>query len=320
MTVLSVFDGISCAYEALLRAKKPISLYFASETDAAAIKVSKQRHNDTLVDGIVHLGQVEKISSIARFPHLDLLIGGSPCQGFSRIGDGENFEHDGSKLFYEYVKLKNEIKPDYFLLENVVMRREWAAIITEALGVEPIIINSNLVSAQNRERMYWTNIPGVTQPRDLRIFYPNIAEYSIPRLFKKTLDPEKNLNLKDFVGCKDLPRPISFTTRRSEAGKEHRARGYALGLGDTTSWLPHHKEMWPRYDLKVNCITTSPNRDHIVMDEDGDFRRLTVLECERAQTLPDNYTDCGLSDSKRLELIGNGFTVDVIAHILKFIP
>lgn len=310
MVVISCFDGLAGAYEALKRIGREPEVYYSFEIDDKAVKVAKANHPK-----IVALGSIERAQDLA-LPRPDLLIGGSPCQGFSRLGEGGAFTHFGSKLFYDFVALKEQINPRYFLLENVVMRKDWNQVITDALGVEPILINSNLVSAQNRERLYWTNIPGVKIPRDRKIFYPNIAEYNVPRLFKNMIDIN-GYRLQQFVNFRDITVPITFVQRRNEAGKAHRNMGYRQGKGDTTSWKKEHKEFVPRWDLKLNCITTSLNKEHVILDEDYDLRRLTVLECERAQTLPDNYTDVGISDSKRIELIGNGFTVDVIAHILK---
>lgn len=160
MKVLSLFDGISCGRLALERAGIPVESYIAYEIDENAIAVSRSNYPD-----IIQAGDV-LTADFTQYEGVDLLIGGSPCQGFSASGKCLNFEDPRSKLFFEYVRAIREAKPKYFLLENVVMKKEWSAVITEQLGVEPILLNSSLVSAQNRNRLYWTNIPGVTPPVD----------------------------------------------------------------------------------------------------------------------------------------------------------
>lgn len=202
MNVLSLFDGISCGRVALERVGIVIDKYFASETNDLAISVSKKNYND-----IIHIGDVRDIYTDT-FNKIDLLIGGSPCQSFSSAGSmsgmtttqhidiltleqylelKENgFEFDGySYLFWEYVRILKELKPMYFLLENVRMAHKWKNIITNALSVEPILINSELVSAQSRPRLYWTNIPGVAQPIDKHIFIDDIIEKDISHTYLK---------------------------------------------------------------------------------------------------------------------------------------
>jgi len=169
MNVLSLFDGMSCGQIALNRANIQYNNYFASEIDKNAIKVTQHHYPNT-----VQLGDVTKIEFIAS--KIDLLIGGSPCQGFSFAGKQLNFDDSRSKLFFEFVRLIDECKPTYFLLENVVMKKEYEDVITQYLGVEPIKINSSLVSAQNRVRLYWTNIPNVKEPEDRNISLSDILE------------------------------------------------------------------------------------------------------------------------------------------------
>ena len=153
MRVLSLFDGMSCGQIALKKAGIPVTKYFASEIDKHAIKVTQENFPDT-----IQLGSVTDVTT-DQVGEIDLLIGGSPCQGFSFAGKNLNFDDPRSKLFFEYVRLLKELKPKYFLMENVRMSKKSQDIISEHLGVEPIVINSNLVSAQNRHRLYWTNIP-----------------------------------------------------------------------------------------------------------------------------------------------------------------
>ena len=169
MNVLSLFDGMSCGQIALDRLGLPVTNYYASEVDKYAIKVAKKNFPNT-----IHLGDVRGVKAEDLEP-IDLLIGGSPCQGFSFAGRQLNFDDPRSQLFWEYVRLLKELKPKYFLLENVKMKQESMDVITEALGVEPIEINSALVSAQNRKRLYWTNIP-FEMPKDKGIVLNDILE------------------------------------------------------------------------------------------------------------------------------------------------
>ena len=170
MNVLSLFDGMSCGQLALERAGIPIDNYFAAEIDKYAIKVTQANFPET-----VQLGDVTAIDPDS-LPDIDILIGGSPCQGFSFAGKQLNFDDPRSKLFWEYVRLLKALKPKYFLLENVKMKKESMDVITDALGVEPVFINSNLVSAQNRQRYYWTNIPVDKLPDDKGIVLADILE------------------------------------------------------------------------------------------------------------------------------------------------
>lgn len=165
MNVLSLFDGMSCGQIALNRAGIAYDKYYASEIDKHAIKVTQHNYPNT-----VQLGDVTQVNKDS-LPEIDLLLGGSPCQGFSFAGKQLNFNDPRSALFFEYVRLKNELKPKWFLLENVVMKQEYQDVISSLLGVQPIMINSALVSAQSRKRLYWTNIPNVTQPEDKGLLF-----------------------------------------------------------------------------------------------------------------------------------------------------
>jgi DNA-cytosine methyltransferase len=170
LNVLSLFDGMSCGRIALERVGIKVNKYYASEIDKHAIKVTQHNYPDT-----IQLGSVTEIKG-TDLPQIDLLIGGSPCQGFSFAGKGLNFEDPRSKLFFEFVRLLKDCNPKYFLLENVKMKQEFQDIISEQLGVRPILINSSLVSAQNRERLYWTNIPIEGLPNDKGLFLKDIIE------------------------------------------------------------------------------------------------------------------------------------------------
>ena len=168
MNVLGLFDGMSCGQIALNKAGIKYNKYFSSEIDKFAIQVTQHNYPET-----IQIGDVTQVKG-SDLPQIDLLIGGSPCQGFSFAGKQLNFNDERSKLFFEFVRLMEECKPKYFLLENVVMKKEYEDVITEHMGVKPILINSNLVSAQNRKRLYWTNIPNIEQPEDSNITMSNI--------------------------------------------------------------------------------------------------------------------------------------------------
>ena len=276
MNVLSLFDGMSCGQIALDRLGVKYDKYYASEIDPHSIKVAKSNYPET-----IHLGDVTKIHS-ADLPQIDLLIGGSPCQGFSFAGKELNFEDPRSSLFFEYVRLLRELKPKYFLLENVVMQKKFQNIISFQLGVMPIMINSNLVSAQNRKRLYWTNIPNVDQPSDKEIKLNDILE--IPGSGGRIVGRRLNNGVRDDYNT-SLPR-----VQRLEINKDPQ---------------------------KSNCLSTV-QKDCIVTTNES-YRNLTILECERLQTVPDNYTSAACK-SQRIKMLGNGWTVDVICHILGKIP
>ena len=178
INILSLFDGISCGQVAFERAGILVNQYFASEIDEKAIKVTQTNYPKT-----IQLGSILNWESWD-LPKIDILIGGSPCTGFSQAGKGLNFDDPQSKLYFEFVKVLNAVKPKYFLLENVRMNKEFRDIISSDLGVKPIEINSALVSAQNRRRLYWTNIPNVSPPEDKGILLNKVL-YHLPHGYKK---------------------------------------------------------------------------------------------------------------------------------------
>ena len=258
MNILSLFDGMSCGQIALDRLGLPVTNYYASEVDKYAITIAKKNFPNT-----IHLGDVRDVKAQDLEP-IDLLIGGSPCQGFSFAGRQLNFDDPRSKLFWEYVRLLKELKPKYFLLENVRMKQESMDVITEALGVEPIEINSALVSAQNRTRLYWTNIP-----------------FEIPQ--------DRGIVLADIL----------------EGGFVDRTKSHCLDAnyfkgGNLKSYFEKNRR-------QLVFTSTETNKK---------FRKLTPIECERLQTVPDGYT-AGVSNTQRYKMLGNGWTVDVITSILK---
>lgn len=288
MNVLSLFDGMSCGRLALNRAGIPYGKYYASEIDKHAIKVTQHNYPDT-----IQLGSVIDIKG-TDLPKIDLLIGGSPCQNLSlviinNVKHNKGLDGEKSGLFYEYLRLMIELKPKYFLLENVGgMKNKDKDIISQALGVEPIQINSNLFTAQDRDRYYWTNIPVDLDIEDREILLKDIVldydkvddsfYYKIP--FEYNGDDEKiqcTLNLK---------------------GHDIMKRVYNI-------------------NGKVGTLTCCRGGNHQKkIYQNGKCRKLTPLEYERLQTIPDNYT-YGVSNSQRYNMLGNGWTVDVIAHIFK---
>ena len=269
--VLSLFDGMSCGQLALDTLGIKVNNYFASEIDPYAIKIAKKNYPNTK-----HIGSVVDVKG-ANLPKIDLLIGGSPCQSFSNAGERTGMDGK-SKLFWEFVRVLKETNPTYFLLENVRMKKEWENIITEQLGVKPILINSRLVSAQNRPRLYWTNIPNIEQPLDRGLVLADILE--------DTWDDKFNLSEK---ACDYMSRLRNGKPR----------------------WEYHTNPL----DGKSACLTANMYKGvpYGVIKEQ--LRRLTPVECERLQTVPDNYT-AGVSDTQRFKMLGNGWTIDVIAHIL----
>ena len=290
MNVLSLFDGISCGQVALERAGIKVDNYFASEIDKYAIKVTMKNYPNT-----IQLGDVINVDGYT-LPKIDLLIGGSPCQDLSGYkydrGDVKGLEGTKSSLFYHYVRLLKEVKPTYFLLENVAsMEDKWKDIISEELGVEPIMINSSLVCAAERKRYYWTNIPNITQPNDLKIILKDIV-------VDATKVPEKYWYDKEFVYNGD-DKKVQCTLN-----------------------ISGHRQVKEVYNLngKCNTLLCDGNGGNLQKKvyQNGKCRKLMPLEYERLQTLPDNYTDC-ISDSRRYTALGNGWTVDVIAHIFSFL-
>lgn len=282
INVLSLFDGMSCGQIALNKAGIEYENYFASEIDEYAILVTQSNYPNTK-----QIGSITNIKG-SDLPIIDLLIGGSPCQGFSFAGKQLNFKDPRSKLFFEFVRLLNECKPKYFLLENVKMKKEYEDIITGYLGVKPIRINSNLLSAQNRDRIYWTNIETVEQPKDLGLLLKDVVDFDT--INRNVVD--KTRIKKYWVSKNYLQYDLT--------GKGHKSqdqRGYYLTSKHGT--LPSYGA-----SSKVKVIL-----------ENGDIVQLTPVECERLQTVPDNYTN-KVSDSQRYKMLGNGWTVDVIAHIL----
>ena len=301
MNVLSLFDGMSCGQIALEKSGFQVDKYFASEIDKHAIKVAKANYPD-----MVHLGDVRDVSA-DDLPQIDLLIGGSPCQGFSFAGKQLNFDDPRSKLFWEYVRLLKELQPKYFLLENVKMKQESMDVITEALGVEPIFINSNLVSAQNRQRYYWTNIPMGKLPDDKGIMLKDILEDGfVDRDKAHCIDANyfKGGNLKSYF--EKHRRQLVF----SDEGLCH------VGDADLKGHGYNRRVYHPDGKAPSLCAASGGNLEPKTFISPDSWRKLTPLECERLQTVPEGYT-AHVSNTQRYRMLGNGWTVDVISHILK---
>lgn len=334
MKVLSLFDGISCGMVALERAGIKVDRYVAYEIDKYAIEISKKNYPQ-----IEHCGDVTK-ADFTQYKDFDIVIGGSPCQGFSFAGKQLNFNDDRSKLYFEFERAINEVKPKYFLLENVKMKKEYSDVITKRLGVQPIEINSNLLSAQNRKRMYWTNIPNVILPKDKKIMLKDIVheneknctvdleQYKVP--FSNAL---KILDKEVYDG------KIGYFRQDSQANRVYSIHGKAVTLcgeagggaakmgqylfGCLTPDRENKRQCGQRFNTGEKFYTLTALDKHGILI-DGYIRKLTPIECERLQTLPDLYTDKGVNikkipESQRYKCLGNGWTVDVITHILNFI-
>lgn len=315
--VLSLFDGMSCGRLACDRSGLKIKKYYASEIDKFAIKVSKNNWPK-----IIHLGNIEDWGQWKiNWSSIDLVIGGSPCQGFSLAGGQLAFDDPRSKLFFVFVDILNHIKkfnPDVqFMLENVRMKQINLDIISYYLEVDPVLINSSLVSAQNRERYYWTNW-NFGQPQDKYIYLKDILESGVVDRSKSyCIDANyyKGTSIEQYI--EKGRRQIAFMYMRTEEAKRIR-KEHIRNHG--TDYCPRvQKLLGPRNDDKMNCLTATHEIDsHAILDEKINYRKLTPVECERLQTVPDNYTDC-VSNTQRYKMLGNGWTIDVIAHILKTI-
>lgn len=292
INVLSLFDGMSCGQVALQRAGIKYAKYFSSEIDKYASKVTRYNFPDT-----IQLGDVSKVRG-QDLPRIDLLIAGSPCQGFSFLGKQLNFEDPRSILFFEFVRLLKETKPTYFLLENVKMKQIYQDVITEALGVEPIEINSALVSAQDRIRLYWTNIPNVEQPQDKKIYLKDVVDGKLGSV--------KNSNEFEILRKLRSTRPRIASLYISETGFRP-VRACGGGIGEVG-------RIYSDKALKAGTLTTKYTP--LVLLENNEFRKMTPVECERLQTLPDNYSEI-VSDFQRYKMLGNGWTVSVLSHIFK---
>lgn len=335
INVLSLFDGISCGQIALERAGIKVENYFASEIDLSSIKVTQSNYPNTK-----QIGDVLNVAS-SSLPKIDLLIGGSPCQGFSFAGKQLNFDDPRSKLFFEFVRLKNECNPTYFLLENVKMKKEYQDVISSYLGVEPIMINSSLVSAQNRERYYWTNIPVSGLPDDKGLLLKDITEDGLQGLgLAQRGRYDKNKKVVQRYELNGTEKSNAMTTVSKDTlifipvDKHHSNLGL-ICLGGLTKnthklWINNGKLLQRNfsqgnrvYSERGKSATLNANNGNLggktgLYEIEGIIRKLTRLECERLQTVPDGYTN-SISDTQAIKALGNGWTVDVISFIFSFI-
>lgn len=358
INVLSVFDGMSCGQIALERSGIKVKNYYASEIDKYAIQVTKKNYPNT-----IHLGDIQNWESW-NIETPDLIIAGSPCQGFSNAGHGLNFDDPRSKLFFTFKDILFywiDRNPNLkFLLENVKMKKEWKDVISDFMGTEPILINSALVSAQNRERLYWSNWK-FEQPEDRDIYLKDIVEDGeVDRAKSFAIDANyfKGSNGNNYfnksrrqIVFKGAALRNQVTKRGTEAQLNIRKDDksncvvpsypqklnglvFVGGVGDK-DWAKDGKKLSRNYpqgrriysDAGKSTSLTSQGVGsiggytgiyQIHKDEEIYYRKLTPLECERLQTVPENYTE-GVSNTQRYKMLGNGWTVDVIAHILSFL-
>ena len=316
MNVLSLFDGMSCGQIALNRIGIKPANYYAAEVDKYAIKVTQANYPNTKQMGDVTKWREWDIN----WSSIDLLIGGSPCQGFSFAGKQLAFDDPRSKLFFVYVDILNHIRAVNprvkFMLENVRMKKEYLAVISEQLGVEPVFINSALVSAQNRQRFYWANWK-IEQPEDKGVLLADILEDDfVDRDKSHCLDANyyKGGNLKSYF--EKHRRQLVFTNPAAIVGRKLDENGKRNDKLESkpVQCLEVHEHG------KSRCLSTVA-KDTVVSDLPAGrypngkaYRKLTPIECERLQTVPDDYTN-HVSNTQRYKMLGNGWTVDVIAHI-----
>jgi DNA-cytosine methyltransferase len=311
MNVLSLFDGISCARVSLDRAGIEVNAYMSAEIDKNAIKVSEKNYPD-----IIRVGSVVGLEVEGQ---VDLLIGGSPCQDLSIAKkDRKGLEGNRSGLFWEFVRIKKECNPQWFVLENVAsMPKVDRDIITKEMGVEPVMFNASLVSAQCRKRLFWTNIP-FDLPEDRGILLKDILEAEVDDkfYFNGKIGTSQANRLHDVSG-----KSCTLSAHGGGAGaktglyKVGRDIGRRLVDGhraDADTSIPYERRIETREDDKCGTLT-SVAKDNLVVGER--IRKLTPIECERLQGLPDNYTE-GVATTNRYKCLGNAFNVDVVAHIL----
>lgn len=286
MNVLSLFDGMSAGQLALEKSGIKVENYYASEIDKHAIKITQKNYPNT-----IQLGDVSKWNEWnINWGSIDLVIGGSPCQGFSFAGKQLNFEDPRSKLFFVFLDICNKVADHNskmkFLLENVKMKKDYENVITEHLGVEPILICSSLLTAHNRPRLYWTNIPNVEQPKNLGITIKDIVDLQ-----------KKNYEY--------IPEEKTINREYKKNYLQYDINGKGHGSQDQRAYY---------LDNKHGCLDTGASGKAKILEQDGRVRKVTRNEAERLQGVPDNYTEI-VSRSQALKMLGNGWTVDVISHI-----
>ena len=350
ITVLSLFDGMSCWRLALERAWIPVSSYYASEIDKYAITISKKNYPD-----IHQIGDVSKceyrymngskknqwyyllgepnsdpLCTNMRRTDIDLLIGGSPCQWFSSAGKGLNFKDHRSKLFFEFVRILKEAHPRYFLLENIPMKEERIKIINQHLGgIQPMVVNSSLVSAQSRERLYrvgkreWERYKMIyiPLPEDKKLTLKDILQDKVEESYYINQEKVQNTDTKQANFLKKILLNINPSGKGMNGNiynPEHKSPTLTTNKGEWIKiiQLPRGKNIWGIIENKTPTLLANLWQHNNLLQEWYRVRRLTPIECERLQTLPDNYTEW-VSNSQRYKMLGNGRTVDVIAHIFR---
>ena len=328
--VLSLFDGIGCGRVALDRAGIEVSKYYASEIDKTAISIMKNNYPDT-----IHIGDVSKVCGINCYGEegwtevldVDILIGGSPCQGFSVAGKKMNFNDPKSKLFWEFVRIKRETGAKYFLLENVRMKQEWADIISEQLGVGYVVIDSGDFSAQNRVRYYWTNIDFDGKWDRSNATVEDILEDEVDE--KYVVEPERTVKI---VENEVKRRKVAYIGSDSQANRVYNIHGKSVCLCGDAGGLVAKTGLYAMPTLTPDRVEKRQNgrrfkppssKSYTLTAQDKHgiltnnfIRKLTPVECERLQTLPDGYTK-GFTDNQRWKALGNCWTVDVVASIFK---
>jgi DNA-cytosine methyltransferase len=351
MNVLSLFDGMSCGRIALERAGIEVTNYYASEIDKYAITVSRDNWFD-----IIHIGDVTKVKA-ADLPQIDLLIGGSPCQGFSFAGKQLNFNDPRSALFFEYVRIMNEIKaenPDLkIFLENVRMKKEHQDVISSHLGLQPVFIDSALVSAQTRKRLYWSNIHYTGPPADKGIFLKDILETEgtgfiinrnernernekamcIDANYHKGADNHGQRTLIDQIKS-ETNRKFDISFHENGNIRPHKLDERKSGISEigtivhpnnkSTTHIASHVPNVICRDKAQTILATIHKENYKSMIKRNklglinalSYRKLTPVECERLQTVPDNYTSA-VSNTQRYKMLGNGWNVDTIVHLFK---
>ena len=372
ITVLSLFDWMSCWRLALERAWIPVRRYFASEIDKYAIQVSKKNYPDihqignvewvevfyTITWGIDYWYRIKSEWSYYRLWSwwLDLLIGGSPCQWFSNAGKGLNFSDPRSKLFFEFVRILKEAKPRYFLLENVPMKEEWIKIINQHLwGIQPMVVNSSLVSAQSRERLYRVGkrvgerykMIYIPLPEDKKLTLKDILQDKVEekymlseKLVKWFLNKSSVFRDRFKIASPDWKGACLTTNNQGSCITQsyilcninpsgNGQNGNVYSSEGKSPTLTTNKWEWPKilqlprgankggiFEQKTPTLSSNSRQYNNLLHNWYCLRRLTPIECERLQTLPDNYT-AWVSNSQRYKMLGNGWTVDVIAHIFR---
>ena len=360
MNVLSLFDGISVARQALFSLDIPVSNYYCCEIDKYAIQISKKNWSKN-----IHLGDVKDFSNTSL--DIDLLIGGSPCQDLSIAKKGrKGLEGDRSGLFWEYIRIKDLVNPKFFILENVAsMPKKDRDIITEAMGVEPVMFNASLVSAQCRKRLFWTNIK-FELPEDRGILVKDILQNEnelVGRIINRKLnangvrkDKEEGLEYTTQIEPNTNGKSNCLTTvqkdnvvinighignSNSQGNRVYSAEGKGVSLCANSSGIYAVKPFTKTAQTGINetkklgFVDGIDHQANRVYDVNGkmpalnsicnsrpntiDLRKLTPIECERLQSLPDGYTE-GISNNQRYTCLGNAFNVDVVAHILSFMP